>query len=453
MGFRALLFSKSVETDAAMTTACASSDLRLKSLSDIFNAIEQVKKSKYSCIIVDWADQPEANFLLKRARESAPNRETIAIVIVDHEPGAAEMHDNHLDLLIYRPISQNEAGEVLAKAREKMQPSGAEDDHDDVPDAQNAASSEQTHAATGAGELSQRNSSDDGEPSWQENGDAQNEDVVETPAKSASTTRHWPVVLAVCSAVAIAAAIYAIGPRDAADRVARIAKGTITAIQHSAAAAFYKPKIEAAPIRTTTIDYQADQKVTDSSANAPVGRLNVVATASTLLDAPAPLPKAFDFPMPDPTFERPAPPPVRVARAPIPESMRTSPPIAPPIVVTVNPAQMMPVSHSLVPPATQQVTEPVALTEETERALLVRSVNPTYPPEGAAQKLHGPVVLQALIGRDGTVEDLKIIRGYFILGKAASAAVKQWRFQPYTVNGHAVSTQTTITINFTYPPG
>ena len=133
--------------------------------------------------------------------------------------------------------------------------------------------------------------------------------------------------------------------------------------------------------------------------------------------------------------------------------MRTSPPIAPPIVVTVNPAQMMPVSHSLVPPATQQVSEPVALSEEAERALLVRSVNPTYPPEGAAQKLHGPVVLQALIGRDGTVEDLKIVRGYFVLGKAASAAVKQWRFQPYTVNGHAVSTQTTITINFTYPPG
>ncbi len=452
MGFRALLFSKSVETNAALSTACASADLCLRSLPDIFNAIEQVKKSKYSCIIVDWADQPEANFLLKRARESAPNRETVAIVIVDHDPTPAEMHDNHLDLLIYRPISQNEAGEVLAKAREKMQPSDV-DENDELASAASNASGQIQNSSTGTTELSQRESPSDGESSWQGEADASggNNAVLHT---GAAPSRRWPLVLAlaVCSAMVIAAAVFA-GPRDAVDRVARAAKGAVTAIQHSAASAFYKAKVAIAPGNPGTIDYQPDQKLPDSTMNAPVGRLNVVATASTLLDAPAPLCRAFDFPLPEPTVERPVPPPVRVARAPIPESMRNSPPIAPPIVVTVNPAQMMPVSHSLVPPAPQQASEPVALSEDAERALLVRSVNPTYPPEGAAQKLHGSVLLQALIGRDGTVEDLKIIRGYFILGKAASAAVKQWRFQPYLVNGHAVSTQTTITINFTYPPG
>ena len=85
--------------------------------------------------------------------------------------------------------------------------------------------------------------------------------------------------------------------------------------------------------------------------------------------------------------------------------------------------------------------------------MLLQSVNPVYPPEALAQKLHGAVVLQAVIGRDGTVADLKIVRGYFVLGKAAIAAVKQWRFQPYTLNGHAAATQTTITVNFSYPPG
>jgi outer membrane biosynthesis protein TonB len=39
------------------------------------------------------------------------------------------------------------------------------------------------------------------------------------------------------------------------------------------------------------------------------------------------------------------------------------------------------------------------------------------------------------------------------LGRAAIAAVKQWRFQPYSANGHASATQTVITINFSYPPG
>jgi protein TonB len=129
--------------------------------------------------------------------------------------------------------------------------------------------------------------------------------------------------------------------------------------------------------------------------------------------------------------------------------MKSSPPIAPPVVVTVNPAQMMPVSTPVLQqPAIQQTTEPVAISEDAERALLIHSVDPVYPSEGATQKLHGPVVLQALIGRDGSVEDLKIVRGYFILGRAATSAVKQWKFQPYTVNGHAVSTQTLITVNF-----
>jgi len=158
--------------------------------------------------------------------------------------------------------------------------------------------------------------------------------------------------------------------------------------------------------------------------------------------------------LPMPTVERHEVAPIRKERAAIPDSMKNSAPIAPPVVVTVGPAQMMPVSAPQPQPAgTQQFSEPVAVNEEAERALLVHTVNPVYPTAALAQKLHGPVVLQARIGRDGSIEDLKIVRGYFILAQAAIAAVKQWRFQPYTLNGHAAATQTTITINFSYPPG
>ena len=113
----------------------------------------------------------------------------------------------------------------------------------------------------------------------------------------------------------------------------------------------------------------------------------------------------------------------------------------------VSAAQPQPAGQQLV----QQFSEPIALTEEAARALLVHAVDPLYPAAGLAQKLHGAVVVQAVIGRDGTVEDVKIVRGYFVLGRAAIAAVKQWRFQPYTINGHAASTQTTFTINFSSP--
>jgi TonB family protein len=172
------------------------------------------------------------------------------------------------------------------------------------------------------------------------------------------------------------------------------------------------------------------------------------------VEARIPLPKAFDFPLPVPVLvELAAPAPVHQERAAIPESMRSSPPIARPVVVTVNPAQMMPVSAPQSQPVPQQFSEPISMSEDTARARLMESVAPAYPQEGLAQKLHGAVVLRAIIARDGSVEDLKIVQGYFVLGRAAIAAVKQWRFQPYTAGGHAVSTQTQITINFSYPPG
>jgi len=115
----------------------------------------------------------------------------------------------------------------------------------------------------------------------------------------------------------------------------------------------------------------------------------------------------------------------------------------------VTPAQIMPVSTPV--PQIPQFSEPVHLSEEAAKALLVHSVDPVYPPQAVVQKLQGPVVLQAMIGRDGSVEDVKIVRGYFVLARAAVAAVKQWRFQPYILNGHPAETQTVLTVNFSRP--
>src|SRR5260370_39857165 len=99
MAFRALLFSKSSETNAAITTACESAEIRVEVSSDIFSAIEKATKQNFSCVIADWADQPEASFLLKRTRESASNDDTVAIAIVDHEPRPPEPRDDRLSFL------------------------------------------------------------------------------------------------------------------------------------------------------------------------------------------------------------------------------------------------------------------------------------------------------------------------------------------------------------------
>jgi protein TonB len=64
-------------------------------------------------------------------------------------------------------------------------------------------------------------------------------------------------------------------------------------------------------------------------------------------------------------------------------------------------------------------------------------------------KVQGSVVLQALIGRDGGIQNLQIVSGPKILSAAAREAVQQWRFKPYYQSGQAVETVARITVNFT----
>jgi protein TonB len=95
--------------------------------------------------------------------------------------------------------------------------------------------------------------------------------------------------------------------------------------------------------------------------------------------------------------------------------------------------------------------EPVNLPESAVWGLLARPVDPVYPDAARASGQKGSVVLQVLIARDGAVQDAKFLQGSLVFARAAIDAVKQWRFKPYSMNGHAVSVQSVITLNFKPP--
>ena len=76
-------------------------------------------------------------------------------------------------------------------------------------------------------------------------------------------------------------------------------------------------------------------------------------------------------------------------------------------------------------------------------------VDPNYPMLAKQMKVQGSVVLQALIGKDGNIQDLQVLSGPAILSAAAREAVKQWRFKPYLQAGQPVETEARITVNFT----
>ncbi len=95
--------------------------------------------------------------------------------------------------------------------------------------------------------------------------------------------------------------------------------------------------------------------------------------------------------------------------------------------------------------------EPVNLPESSAWGLLVQPVDPIYPDAAKAAGQRGSVVLQVLIGRDGTVQEAKFLQGSLVFARAAIDAVKQWRFKPYMLNDRAVSVQSLITLNFKPP--
>jgi protein TonB len=95
--------------------------------------------------------------------------------------------------------------------------------------------------------------------------------------------------------------------------------------------------------------------------------------------------------------------------------------------------------------------EPVNLPESAARELLTQPVDPAYPEAAKAGAQRGSVVLQVLIGRDGSVQDAKFLQGSLVFARAAIDAVKQWRFKPYSMNGRAVAVQSVITLKFQPP--
>lgn len=91
----------------------------------------------------------------------------------------------------------------------------------------------------------------------------------------------------------------------------------------------------------------------------------------------------------------------------------------------------------------------VTINGNTMAAKVVAIVMPAYPKSLQDAHVSGSVILSAVIAKDGSVKDLQPLSGPAQLRQIAIQAVKQWRFQPTTIEGAPVEVSTTISINFT----
>ena len=100
------------------------------------------------------------------------------------------------------------------------------------------------------------------------------------------------------------------------------------------------------------------------------------------------------------------------------------------------------------PPPDPGAVKRVSVPETAMRAHLRSKVDPDYPTDARQRGVEGEVLLDVVVGVDGSVIQANVVSGHPLLNDAALAAVKQWKFDPYLINGRPVETQTKIRVTF-----
>jgi periplasmic protein TonB len=196
-----------------------------------------------------------------------------------------------------------------------------------------------------------------------------------------------------------------------------------------------------------------DQLILDSDGTEPAvapPTQSVPSAAQPSQPATAPVAKKH-LPAAKPAAKPAAP---KAANSPVVATSRTA---LPPLDVAVVAGD----SHRTVHPANKaakiEITKPgsaasiSAVTDAVGRErILSDAAQPqaSYPLLAQNMNVQGSVVLQAIIGADGIIENIRVLSGPAILAAAAQQAVREWRFKPLLQNGQPVETKANITVNF-----
>jgi len=97
----------------------------------------------------------------------------------------------------------------------------------------------------------------------------------------------------------------------------------------------------------------------------------------------------------------------------------------------------------------QDSPQTVRVGGDVKPPLKVKNVDPVYPRLALSGKIQGVVILEATIGTDGKVKDVKVVKSLKLLDDAAVTAVREWEYKPTVINGHPVQVIMTIPVNFT----
>jgi len=456
MSPRSLLFSSDQETSRILSQVLLELALKHESCPEIFAALRSLTSRAFELIVVDWDEGPEASFLLKTARE-LKSTQAAFVVVIGRIDASAALQQAGADLVLSKPVTADQTRHALLTSKEfvsRMKPwlpqcqvrqtvapvEGKELWSTPLPQPQSATLVAPASAAIGRPRDLPTNLTfatfDDGF-------------LRKYSARPNKTAGRLPALLRIA---AMTVAFFALGYvfsqplTKAARSTVEMSRATWEKTQDW----WYKSPVEVqaasepaavadpAPIADAETSPWPDEKTSTSTAT----RIRITPVRDTLAARQEPAPTA----MSPASLQNDAPALPNQSSAVqasvrIPESLESP---FPGVATVRNVA-------SKITPALLDALEPITVPEQLSEKLLLDKVEPNYPQRALQAGLQGPVVLQAFIGTDGRIRDLKLIRGSLLLGQAACDAVKQWRYKPYLLNGQAVEAQTTVTLDFKRP--
>ncbi|PYX81885.1 MAG: hypothetical protein DMG70_17305 [Acidobacteria bacterium] len=439
---RALLFSSDEQTSSLLTRALAELAIQVENCPDIFAAVEKLTTRNYQIIIADWAQTVEAGFFLKAARELVFSQSTFTLAVVREKDTAAAFQTG-VNAILAKPINAEQAKNTFLAALNRI--SGAPDAgeqelpahaHQDLEPAPLPEPSLQAVPAKLPPEAPSR-----------EQYTFEDVRLPRRPLSFAgyvqpSHSKHLGRRLVRVGLVAAVAGIALGGWKLGYDT------GTIRRVAGSIVKAADAKQVLAVPKPATTQPPAAmaeQEAVTAAYGFDDYGIENKPISRAQIRVRPV-------FPFPQNTKTRPAVhPPSESMEATVALATNVNPEIPDSLLVPVPTMVARTVDPKSRAADNPWTLGPLELPEEISRHFVLHRVLPLYPAKALEAGLQGAVVLRAWVGQDGSIRDLKLVRGYLALGEAAFQAVKQWRYQPYRLNGEIVEIETFITVDFQRP--
>jgi protein TonB len=203
----------------------------------------------------------------------------------------------------------------------------------------------------------------------------------------------------------------------------------------------------AAPSAATTNEAPSDQAQDDTDSAQPEIALHSAPSSSKKPSTPAASSKAAEAAAPTA-----APMVVKGGKGPAAQTKAAADDAAPSLIGMATPGAGAPLN--IVPTGNTGVTpvlQTLNVSQGVSQGLLIKKVAPTYPQSALRLRIEGTVQLLATVSKEGSITHVKVLSGDSQLTRAASDAVKQWKYKPYLLNGEPVEIQTQVTVNFKLP--